>query len=100
MTQEEFKNKKWKVGQKVYIIYVDSDKTGKRRYFLREDTVAELYLIVNKHGVIVDSICIEAEHSIRVFFSRGCNHNEYIFTRKRDAEKALRKFKKKYENGL
>ena len=100
MTQREFENKKWRIGQKVYVIYVNADKSEKRRYFLHEGTVSSICIIMTKTRTFVDSVTAEFEDWHSRFYSYGCNHYQFIFTNKKDAGKALREFKKKYENGL
>lgn len=99
MTQEEFKNKKWRIGQKVYVIYIDEGESGKRTFFLRMDEVSAIVTITTEKEKIIDAISTKSKLGHHCFYS-DCNHHQFIFTNKKDAEKALREFKKKYENGL
>lgn len=100
MTEKEFENKKFRIGQKVHFIHTDMDKSGKRRYFLRSGEISSIWVIITKMRKFVDSITVEFKNQHSRFYSYGCNHHQFIFTNKREAEKALREFKKKYENGL
>lgn len=100
MTSEEFKNGKWRIGQKVYVIYSDKDKSGKLAFFLREDEVSSICTITTKSRKFVDAITTMSKYGYSTFYSDGCNHSHFIFTNKKVARKGLKKFKEKYENGL